>query len=163
HFATPMLKDQDRARDMVQDVFSKLWERREELQITASIKAYLYMAVRNHCLNVLKKDERISWTDDETSLELNSSPVESTYRILQEKDLQGKLKTCLDALPEKCRQVFEMSRFDDMSNKEIAETLGISVKTVENQMTKALHHMRAHLLPFLKASLNLLLIYFSAA
>src|SRR5687768_14336112 len=69
HFVSPMLRDQDRARDVVQDVFFKIWEKRKELQVTTSLKAYLYMAVRNHALNIIKRENRIELNDDEAVLE----------------------------------------------------------------------------------------------
>lgn len=160
-FARPILKDEERARDMVQDVFFKLWERREDLNISSSLKAYLYMAVKNHALNALKREERMEWTDEESSLEARSGVHEAPYEQLREKDLQRKLSACLDLLPEKCRQVFELSRFDEMSNKEIAACLEISVKTVENHMTKALGMLRKNLLPLLKSLLLPLATFFS--
>lgn len=153
HFVTPMLRDQDRARDVVQDIFFKIWEKRKELQVTTSLKAYLYMAVRNHALNIIKRENRIELSDDESVLEARSGTHDGSYDRLREKDLQKKLAACLDQLPPKCRQVFELSRFEHFSNKDIAETLEISVKTVENQMTKALQLMRTNLLPYLRSIL----------
>lgn len=155
HFVTPMLRDQDRGRDVVQDVFFKIWEKRKDLQVNTSLKAYLYMAVRNHALNIIKRENRIELNDDESVLESKSGTHDGSYDRLREKDLQKKLAHCLDLLPPKCRQVFELSRFEHFSNKDIAETLDISVKTVENQMTKALQLMRANLLPYLRLLLIL--------
>ncbi|MHB1278825.1 MAG: RNA polymerase sigma-70 factor [Bacteroidia bacterium] len=155
HFVTPMLRDQDRARDVVQDVFFKIWEKRHDLQVTNSLKAYLYMAVRNHALNIIKRENRIELNDDEAVLEAKSGTHDGSYDRLREKDLQKKLAACLDLLPPKCRQVFELSRFEHFSNKDIADTLDISVKTVENQMTKALQLMRSNLLPYLRLLLIL--------
>lgn len=159
YFASPMLRDEDRARDVVQDVFMRIWSKREELQLTSSLKAYLYMAVRNHALNIIKRENKIELNDDEAEMESKSGTQDGTYDRLREKDLQKRLAFCLDQLPPKCRQVFEMSRFEHFSNKEIAETLEISVKTVENQMTKALQLMRTNLLPYLRLVAFFLLPY----
>lgn len=155
-FVSPILKDQDLARDLVQDMFYDLWVKREKIQISSSLKAYLYMACRNTALNRLKREARMQWTEDESDLETLHGTADGTYDRIREKDLQKRLAYALDQLPPKCRQVFELSRFDHLPYKEIAETLEISVKTVENQMTKALQVLRTHLLPHLKVWLGLL-------
>ena len=155
-FATPILKDQDLARDLVQDLFYDIWVKKEKIQISSSLKAYLYMACRNTALNRLKREARMQWTDDEGELENLHGSTDGTFDRMREKDLQSRLSHALDQLPPKCRQVFELSRFDHMTNKEVADTLEISVKTVENQMTKALQVLRTHLLPHLKVWLGLL-------
>jgi RNA polymerase sigma-70 factor (ECF subfamily) len=149
-FALPMLKDTDSSRDAVQEVFFRLWNKREELTVNSSVKAYLYMSVKNHCLNLMKKDQRITWINESEELENVGGNSDSTMSHIQEKDLQKRLRDALDSIPPKCRQVFELSRYGGKSYKEIAEMLDLSVKTVENQMSKALQILRVQLLPYLK-------------
>jgi len=155
-FVTPMLKDQEKARDLVQDLFYRLWTKREKIEINTSVKAYLFMACRNQALNTLKREQRMVWTDSEEEMEKQSGLEENTETRIKEKDLQKQLSKALEAIPPKCRQVFELSRFEHHSYKEIADILDISVKTVENQMSKALQILRLHLLPHLKSWVPLL-------
>lgn len=149
-FAIPILKDEDMARDTVQEVFVRIWNRRLELQINTQLKAYLYMAVKNQSLNLLKKDERIRWMENAAEMESLGASAETTMNQVVENDLQRRLQKAMDVIPPKCRQVFQLSRFEGKSYQEIAEILGISVKTVENQMGKALQILRIQLLPYLK-------------
>lgn len=149
-FVVPILKDEDASRDTVQEVFTRIWEKREKLQDDTRIKSYLYMAVRNQAINVLRKEERVQWVNEEQEMEAMAPREESTMKKVEEKDLQSRLQKALDAIPPKCRQVFELSRFEGMSYQQIAEAMEISIKTVENQMSKALQIMRKELLPYLK-------------
>lgn len=136
--------DQDLAEEIVQDVFVKLWLRRNDIVVTSSLKAYLYRATQNHALNYLnqlKIQERYRQFVGFQTYNGSESPLEK----LQEKDLEERIKEAVLSLPEKRREVFELSRHEGMKNKEIAEKLNISVKTVENQMTKALEYLRMKL------------------
>ena len=147
-YAAVMLRDEEQAEEIVQGVFLKLWEKRDQLQIQTSIKAYLYKSVHNDCLNLfernktrLKYENHASYTMDKHS-ELASKNVEL-------KELEDRLGKALNELPQQCRTIFQMSRFEDLKYKEIADSLGLSVKTVENQMGKALRILRTKLADFL--------------
>lgn len=146
-YAHTILKDVEAAEEIVQDVFLKIWEKRESLVITVSVKSYLYRAVHNSCLNLVdkkKKEVRM----DEVPLKIvhqSAAPVED----IQTRELEKAIAGALDQLPEQCRKVFELSRFGNMKYREIAEMLGISIKTVENQMGKALRIMREQLATYL--------------
>lgn len=146
-YALTILKDSENAEEIVQDVFLKIWEKRESLVITVSIKSYLYRAVHNSCLNLLdKKKKEIRM--DEAPLKIvhqSAAPVAD----LQSKELEKAIADAMNKLPEQCRKVFELSRFGELKYSEIAGVLGISVKTVENQMGKALRIMREQLSPYL--------------
>lgn len=146
-YAFTIVKDADQAQEMVQDVFLRIWERRGTIEITTSVKAYLYRSVHNACLNLnqqKKKEVRM----DEVSLKVIHPSANAEERV-QDGELNRAIASGLDKLPAECRKVFEMSRFGEMKYREIADALGISVKTVENQMGKALRIMREQLSDYL--------------
>lgn len=139
-----ILQDKDLTEDTIQDVFIKLWEKRNELKIEVSLKSYLYRAAINASYNHLQKHKRYPKLSlEELSTEVkDSSNVESK---VQTEELEKKISETLLLLPEACREVFILSRQEGLSYKEIAETLEISIKTVENQMGKALRIFRERL------------------
>lgn len=147
-YATTILKDIDIAEEVVQNLFLKFWEKRELLSIATSIKAYLYKCVYNDSLNYLKhenvklKHQNFTVYTMDTSSEPASAKAELT-------ELETKLRAALNELPEQCRTIFQLSRFEELKYKEIAEQLGLSIKTVENQMGKALKILRIKLVDFL--------------
>ena len=143
-----VLPDRDVAEDLAQEVFFDLWRKREKLNITTSLKAYLRRAAVNRTLNHIR-DKKMNFEDEEKIPELRSD-VATVYQKLEAEELQQKINKAVDSLPERCRAVFSLSRFEEMSYKEIAAKLDISVKTVENQISKALSVMRTALGPFIK-------------
>lgn len=122
------------AEDIVQECYMKLWEKLEESSHIDNRRAYLYMTVRNRCLDALKKK----------GIPTESLKPYDTYGIIDDDDAQAraqteaKLWTAIDSLPPKCREVFILSKRDGMKYEEIAEELGLSVNTVRNQISKAL-------------------------
>jgi RNA polymerase sigma-70 factor (ECF subfamily) len=154
-YAFTILKDESEAEEMVQQVFFKLWDRSEHLSFSGSIAAYLYRAVHNESLNFLKH-EKVKESHRLHVAYSMKNKSEQPQAKLMGKELEGKYREALNELPEQCRTVFQMSRFEDMKYKEIADKLDISVKTVENHMGKALKLLRTKLVDFL----SLLLILF---
>lgn len=157
-YAFTMLKDDPAAEEMVQRVFFNIWNKKERLVIEGSLKAYLYRAVRNESLNYLKHLKvRAAYQVHYTArAERNEFPAD---RQLAAGELRARIRETLDELPPQCGAVFRLSRFEQLKYKEIAAELGISVKTVENQMGKALKLMRvklAEFLPLLFLLLNLM-------
>lgn len=149
-FATPILKSEEVARDTVQEVFINVWRLREQLQVDLNLKAYLFTSVRNKSFNVIKKHEREVWlNDDSDTFELMAGVSNATQDLLTDRSLQRSLEHALGKISPKCRQVFQLSRFEGYSYKQIAACLGISEKTVENQMGKALQILRKELMPLL--------------
>jgi RNA polymerase sigma-70 factor (family 1) len=147
-FAATMIDDRDEAEEVVQTMFCRLWEQRNALDITISVQAYLFRSVRNACLNHIKKMQ-IRETYKAMNLEnLNQNPEYQPDRTTHS-ELSKKIEQAIADLPEQCRLVFKMSRFEELKYKEIAEQLGISIKTVENQMGKALKVLRFKLADFL--------------
>ncbi|QEM10699.1 RNA polymerase sigma-70 factor [Mucilaginibacter rubeus] len=134
-----ILRDRQVSEDITQEVLVNLWMKRANLQVTTSLNAYLYTAVRYQVFNVLRsgkvKADLFSRLEELFS---NNGGEE----ILSEKEINRLLEQGVAELPEKCRQIFLMSRKEHLSTKEIAERLGISPKTVENQLTIALNRLR---------------------
>lgn len=134
------LNDGEKAKDFAQDVFVDLWNRREEIQISFELKAYLRKAVVNKSLNYLKREKRIDFSEPST---LPETPVDAiASKQIEADEMQAIIQSTVDKLPNKCRIVFCMSRFEEKSHKEIAAELGISTKTIENQITRALKSIR---------------------
>lgn len=156
-YANVILKEEDLAEEIVQAMFLKFWEKRQLLQVQSSIKAYLYKCVYHDCLNHLKhekiklKHQQFTYHTMDTHHEPASAKVELT-------ELELNLRTALNELPEQCRTIFQMSRFEELKYREIAEQLGLSIKTVENQMGKALRVLRFKLADFL--TIALLVMYY---
>ena len=149
-YAFTILKDEDEAEEVVQNVFVKLWEKKERISEMQSVNAYLYRAVYNESLNLLKHEKvKASYRSFAMS---NNSEMDNSANDTKLHELEGRLNKALEELPEQCRTIFQMSRFEELKYREIADRLGLSVKTVENQMGKALKLMRvklADLLPVL--------------
>jgi RNA polymerase sigma-70 factor (ECF subfamily) len=134
------------ARDLVQDVFVKFWNDREKSDIRFSIRSYLFKSVKNRCFDLLRKKDRNIKVLEITNEMAVTDELFETF-ILSE--LEALFNKSLEKLPLRCREVFEMSRLHGLKNREIAAKLGISEKTVENQITKALHILRAELKDYL--------------
>jgi RNA polymerase sigma-70 factor (ECF subfamily) len=158
-FAASILKDTEQAEDMVQEVFMKCWDKREHIQLTGSFKSYLFTAVRNHCFNALKVNERKHWMDEGMEDDDRFAVNDVVDRIAA-KSLQNRITQAIELLPDKCKLTFQLSRFENMSYKEIAETMNVSVKTVENQMGKALSVLRTHLSPYMKDMMIATILFF---
>jgi RNA polymerase sigma-70 factor (ECF subfamily) len=145
--AEMMLRDQAVAEELVQDVMLELWRRRETLDPQGSPQAYLYQAMRNRALNYLRhlqvQRRSVLRMDREEARDATAPSA------LVANEMAVALRGGLDALPPRCREVFELSRVRGLKYGEIAELLGISVKTVEGQMGKALRTLREHLAPWL--------------
>ena len=159
-YALGILNNQSSAEEIVQNVFMKLWEKKESLKIETSLKAYLYKAVHNHSLNAIKHNKVVKQYESHLSYTMTHKESDSAERDASHRQLQGRLRQALSELPEQCRTVFQMSRFEDLKYKEIAEQLSISPKTVENHMGKALKLLRGKLADYL-VSLFAFLIFIS--
>jgi len=139
--ANRFVRNDAQAEDLVQELFVGLWERRDGLpdNLTA-VGGYLHRAARNRSLNFLRDQNRIPV--DDTDLPVHLSAVGLPSDAMDQEDLRGRLHRAIDRLPERCRLIFTMSKLEDMSQREIAESLEISTKTVENQMTRAYRFLR---------------------
>jgi RNA polymerase sigma-70 factor (ECF subfamily) len=147
-YAYSFLRDKDEAEEVVQSAFVNIWDRRVELSIQTSIKSYLYRAVRNACLNVIKH-QRVKKEHEAHESALGEPIHEGATEGMMMSELERRIAAAMKVLPEQCRLVFQLSRFEELRYAEIAEQLNISVKTVENHMGKALRIMREQLKDYL--------------
>jgi len=154
-FARTLLQDSDESEEAVQQVFVTMWEKRQEIAVEISVKAYVYRAVRNTCLNVLKH-RKVVRHHERYAVAGGMMSVHPVFESQPGGELERALANAMNALPEQCRKVFEMSRFGGKKYQEIATELGISVKTVENHMGKALRILREKLADFLPLLLLLI-------
>lgn len=160
HYSRPLFYyaakfvDEEIARDIVQDVFVKLWTD-QTIVVRQSINALLFAMVRNSCLQNLEKQKVRNKYQESVKLKLQEEELQFYMHektSLIEQELENKLNEVLNNLPDRCRQIFILSRFENKKNKEIAAELDISVKAVEKQITKALASIRIDMkeyLPFL--------------
>lgn len=139
-----IFRDRDACMDILQDVFVWFWEHREQWKLT-SCKGYLLTAVKFKVANYIRNNKvRESFFQQ---LEKLDTDADSAHLILEVAELKKLIKRFSEQLPDRCREIFQLSRYDDLSNKEIAVKLGISEKTVENQMTIALKKLKEKLGP----------------
>lgn len=132
-YALRIVDDADVAEDMVQEAFMNTWERLEGGLEISNFKAFIYRSVRNECLSYLSSlKEKVG---EEFISEAGEEEIDTSFR-------DARIWKAIDELPEKCREIFLMSKRDGYSNEEIADELGISIKTVKNQMTKAFSRLR---------------------
>jgi len=143
-YAKTLIKDHDTAEEIVQDLFFRLWQDREKLNIESSLNGYLFRSVHNRCLHYIEHTKVVERHAEEMSSHKSESP-ESPSDILNYKELQEKIARILERLPERCGKIFTMSRFEGLKYSEIAEKLSVSVKTVEANMGRALKEFRKEL------------------
>lgn len=143
NFAYQYTNDTDAAKDITQKVFIHLWENRTQMDPQKALKSYLFTSVRNRSLNYIRDNKKYRSRLLDVEIEDLDLTFEEDDLALEE--LKEKVQEALAELPEKCRQVFEMSRFQHMKYKEIAEELDLSVKTVEAHMSRALKGLKEHL------------------
>ena len=146
-FARKVIKDEFISQDIVQEVFLKVWEKKTEIE-SINLEAYLFRLVRNRCIDYIKHLKVVNNQIHEIQI---SSKYEELYRIdfignepyvLIEKELKTKIDETIQSLPDRCREVFILSRMNGLKNKEIAEKLNISIKNVERHLSRAIQSFR---------------------
>lgn len=158
NFVNVYLHDPVLSEEIVQDIFVYFWENKKKLQINTSVKSFLFSATKFKSLNLLRDTKTQKRIVEEIG---NTEPINTTEEedsYLDTLEIKTILNTAVDQLAPKCREIFLLSKSEDLSNKQIAEKLNISVKTVENQMTIALKKLREYLLPF-RGKIFLLFIF----
>jgi len=154
-FAQKYVKDFESAREIVQDSYINLWEKRSIVDATRSAKSYLTTTIHNKCLNYLRDNRKFNTNllEFENLLEISD---DSDTDVLVVQELHQSIEQAIGELPERCREIFMLNRYENLKYQQIADKLGISVKTVEAQMSKALQHLRKRLALYLLTFVALL-------
>ncbi len=159
NFVNTYIRDTSLSEEIVQDIFVYFWENKSKLQLTHSVKSYLYSASKYKSLNVMRDKSRKARIHLEIS-ELNPKFALPDEEILDLVQLRSILDAAINELPPKCREIFLLSKRQELSNKEIASQMNISVKGVENQMTIALKKLRETLGPYREKIFVLFIVQF---
>lgn len=148
-FAWRYVESKAIAEEIVQDVFTDIWDQRKSWEITGSLQSYLYTIVKNKCLDYLKH-QKIEHKYDNQWMELKKNPTIDFTDEEREQLIRKAIKKAIANLPPRGRMTYQLHRYDGLTYEEIAEVMGVSVKTVESQMTRTLKKLRkslSHLLP----------------
>lgn len=143
-----LFKNQLVVEHIAQDIFVYLWENREKIEIRTSLESYLYSAGRYKALNQIRNKNRRETINSSIYASEEINEEVSSDSILERKELEEIIENAINTLPTRCQQIFRLSRSEDLSNKEIANILKISVNTVENQMGIALRKLKTTLRPY---------------
>jgi RNA polymerase sigma-70 factor, ECF subfamily len=143
-YAKSLIKDHDDAEEIVQDLFYRFWKDRDKIKIESSLNGYLFRSVYNRCLHYIDHNKVIGQYAKEAQY-LNPDSPPDPSDIVHYNELQEKIVSIMEKLPERCSKIFSMSRFEGLKYSEIAEKLSISIKTVESNMGKALKEFRKEL------------------
>jgi RNA polymerase sigma-70 factor, ECF subfamily len=144
YLANKYVKNIAIAEEIAQDVFVKIWEKRDHIIIKGSISAYLATSVKNNCLNYLKHDSIVKIYERTELTRISADPTD-TEEEMKDMELESAIINAIAELPPQRKKVFMLSRVDGLKYHEIAEKLGLSVKTIEAQMGKALKQLRVKL------------------
>lgn len=155
NYSLKYVKDNTIAEEVVSDVFFKIWKNRAKINVISSFQHYIFRAVKNQCLDYLKSKKNQNISIDEVGFYIYDTFAESPEEELQTQELDDKIEQAIASLPKQCRLIFSMSREDGLKYREIAEKLGISIKTVETQIGRALKALRN----YLKGDIAALLIF----
>lgn len=140
-YAQTILKDTDTSEEIVQELFFRLWQDKENLKVESSLKGYLFRSVHNRCLHYIEHQKVINRHVAEAgaAMEVTTEPVTEAIYFME---LQERVARVLERLPDRCSEIFRLSRFEGLKYYEIAEKLSVSLKTVEANMGKALKEFR---------------------
>lgn len=149
YFASSLLTENEDAEDVVQEAFIRLWQRRNHFSDLSSVKAFLYISVKNRCLNIFRHDKvRKKYGDLLKKEELPDVQLEGAIHYLIEAEVLEKIRQAVESLPSGCRNIMNLSYFEGLKNQDIADQLHVSINTVKTQKKRGLQLLRA----LLKAS-----------
>lgn len=158
-FAKKYVYDLEISKEIVQDLFVKLFDNREKLHITTSLKSYLFQSVKNKCLTHLSQNQNQARHLENMAVLNKSHAIDDVDYVVQT-ELEEMIFKSISNLPEQCQRIFRMNRLEGKRNKEIAEDLHISIRTVETQISKALKILRESLEKYSLAIIVLAFIFF---
>jgi len=151
YFAKEFVRDADTSHGIAQGVFVKLWEKRKELRADSNLMAWLFTVTKNDCLKIFRQQRKeiiIDNPSNENNLGIEALEQFDTSELVI-KEMHQIIEQTLQQLPPRCREIFQLSRFEELKNREIAQRLNISEKAVEAQITKALKAMKKNLHEYL--------------
>jgi RNA polymerase sigma-70 factor (ECF subfamily) len=151
------MKDDELAEEIVQNVFCRIWEKRSQLKTDGSLKSYLYRSVHNESLNYIKQQKNRANLQVYYGGKNEETSAQASEKVMVT-ELETHIQQALNELPEQCRTIFQLSRFEQLKYQQIADQLNLSIKTVENQMGKALKILRVKLAEFLALVLYILTV-----
>jgi len=164
-YAWNLVGEKAAAEEIVSDFFLKLWENHKTIDIQISFKAYLYTSIYNNSLNYLEHLKVLQKYREHAMYVLNNKdlwrPVSTNYPLanLISKEIVGEIEQAIQDLPEHCREIFSLSRFEELSYEEIALRLGISINTVRTQMSRALQKLRLSLKQYLPLIVGFIIMW----
>jgi len=158
-YARRFVIDIDTAEDITQQTFLYIWEKRRAVNIGQSLKSYLFRAVHNACINYLKRENLMAEYTKSFILEVNGQFNETGFDYTVQNEIKYELESAIDSLPENCKNIFKLSRYNGLKNREIASELSISKRTVETQIYRALKILKERMSEHLVASFILLFFY----
>jgi RNA polymerase sigma-70 factor, ECF subfamily len=151
-FAYTYLRQKEEVEEVVSDVFFNLWSKRHQLKIEKNLKAYLYISVKHAAFAVIKRRHPQLVNIDEILLEEQLTEYNTPECSLAFKELESHFQQAIDTLPPRCKQIFLLKWKDDLSYRDIGDILGITEKTVENQLVKAMQVIKEHILFYQSSS-----------
>jgi RNA polymerase sigma-70 factor (ECF subfamily) len=154
-FAYTFVKDAELSEEIVQELFISIWEQRQTIAINTSIRAFLYTSVKNRSLNFLRNEKTRSNHEDQFA-QIQNLKTDSIIDFLEREELNHVIEQAIKELPVQCRAIFELRQKQNLTNRDIANQLSLSVKTVENQINNAVKKLREKLYPYL----SLILLFF---
>jgi len=156
-FANKYLNDIENAKEIIQDLFVHLYEKRDHLDINSSLKSYLFRSTHNRCINYINAQKIRNKYADHVK-QIDTGKENSLENEVNKTELEHALYKAIDDLPPKCQIIFKMNRFEGLSNSEIADKLSLSKRTIETQISKALKILRVKMKPYM--ALGMLILTF---
>jgi len=153
-FSRKFIDNIEQAKDAVQDVFLEFWERRQAIDVQISVRSYLFAMIQNKCLNLIRTQKQLDRYNSYAEIKLKEAELyfyqddQTAYKNIFFKEIENIFDKSVDELPDNQREIFVLSRQEGLSNKEIAEKLDISVRTVENHIYRSLKRLKENLKDF---------------